>query len=39
VRFRADGADTHSMVMRAQTGTIRTIRTQHRFDHEPAYRR
>jgi len=39
VRFRADGADTHSMVMRLQTGTIRTIRTQHRFDHEPAYRR
>src|SRR2546427_817450 len=23
----------------APTGTIRTIRTQHRFDHEPAYRR
>src|SRR5437773_2343857 len=39
VRFRADGADTHSMVMRAKTGTVRTIRTQHRFEHEPAYRR
>jgi len=39
VRFHADGADTHSMVMRLPTGTIRTIRTQHRFDHEPAYRR
>ena len=38
VRFRADGADTHSMVMRHQTGTIRTIRTQHYFDHEPTYR-
>src|SRR2546426_1584162 len=39
VRFRAGGAETHSMVMRVQTGTIRTIRTQHVFDHEPAYRR
>jgi fructose-1,6-bisphosphatase II len=39
VRFHAHGADTHSMVMRAQTGTIRTIRTQHRFEHEPSYRR
>jgi fructose-1,6-bisphosphatase II len=39
VRFHAHGADTHSMVMRAQTGTIRTISTQHRFEHEPAYRR
>jgi fructose-1,6-bisphosphatase II len=39
VRFRADGADTHSMVMRLQTGTIRTIRTQHRFDHAPTYKR
>jgi len=39
VRFHAHGADTHSMVMRAQTGTIRTISTQHRFEHEPTYRR
>src|SRR6266850_1579614 len=39
VHFRAGGAETHSMVMRVQTGTIRTIRTQHAFDHEPAYRR
>lgn len=39
VRFHASGADTHSMVMRFQTGTIRTIRTQHRFEHEPSYRR
>jgi len=39
VRFHAHGADTHSMVMRAQTGTVRTIRTQHRFEHEPSYRR
>ena len=38
VRFRADVADTHSMVMRLQSGTISTIRTQHRFDHEPTYR-
>src|SRR5436309_1024191 len=35
VHFRAGGAETHSMVMRVQTGTIRTIRTQHAFDHEP----
>ncbi|HEY3156109.1 MAG TPA: class II fructose-bisphosphatase [Candidatus Eisenbacteria bacterium] len=35
VHFRAGGAETHSMVMRVQTGTIRTISTQHAFDHEP----
>jgi fructose-1,6-bisphosphatase II len=35
VHFRAGGAETHSMVMRVQTGTIRTISTQHVFDHEP----
>jgi len=39
VRFHAGGADTHSMVMRLHTGTIRTIRTQHRFHHEPSYNR
>ncbi|MBI4363811.1 MAG: class II fructose-bisphosphatase [Candidatus Latescibacteria bacterium] len=33
VRFFAHGADTHSLVMRLQTGTVRTIRTHHRFDH------
>jgi fructose-1,6-bisphosphatase II len=30
VRFTADGAETHSMVMRAKTGTVRTIRTRYR---------
>jgi fructose-1,6-bisphosphatase II len=33
VRFTGDGAETHSMVMRVKTGTVRTIRTQYRFDH------
>jgi fructose-1,6-bisphosphatase II len=30
VRYTADGAETHSMVMRAKTGTVRTIRTRYR---------
>jgi fructose-1,6-bisphosphatase II len=33
VRFTGDGAETHSMVMRVKTGTVRTIRTKYRFDH------
>jgi len=33
VRFSGDGAETHSMVMRVKTGTVRTIRTQYRFNH------
>jgi len=32
VRFTGDGAETHSMVMRVKTGTVRTIRTRYRFD-------
>ncbi|HKQ18225.1 MAG TPA: class II fructose-bisphosphatase [Candidatus Eisenbacteria bacterium] len=32
VRFTGDGAETHSMVMRVKTGTVRTIRTKYRFD-------
>jgi fructose-1,6-bisphosphatase II len=32
VRFFGDGAETHSMVMRVKTGTIRTIRTRYRLD-------
>ncbi len=32
VRFTSDGAVTHSMVMRAKTGTVRTIRTHYRHD-------
>jgi len=35
VHFHAGGATTHSMVMRSLTGTIRTIRTQHVFEHRP----
>jgi fructose-1,6-bisphosphatase II len=31
VRFSGTGAETHSMVMRAATGTVRTLRTSHRF--------
>ena len=31
VRFSGTGAETHSMVMRAETGTVRTLRTSHRF--------
>ena len=31
VRFSGSGADTHSMVMRLPTGTVRTLRTSHRF--------
>ena len=31
VRYFAHGAETHSMVMRYQTGTVRTIVTRHRF--------
>lgn len=32
VRFSGTGADTHSMVMRAATGTVRILRTSHRFE-------
>jgi acetyl-CoA C-acetyltransferase len=32
VRFIPDGAETHTVVMRSRTGTVRFIRAQHRFD-------
>lgn len=32
VRFFAGGAETHSVVMRSKTGTVRFIRARHRFD-------
>ncbi|HEX7079116.1 MAG TPA: class II fructose-bisphosphatase [Candidatus Eisenbacteria bacterium] len=32
VRFTGVGAETHSMVMRVKTGTVRTIRTKYMFD-------
>ena len=36
VRFTADGARSHSVVMRSKTGTIRYIETLHRFGRGPA---
>ena len=32
VRFTGDGAETHSMVMRVKSATVRTIRTKYRYD-------
>jgi fructose-1,6-bisphosphatase II len=32
VRYGADGPITHSLVMRGKTGTVRTIRADHRWD-------
>lgn len=37
VRFYGHGAETHSLVMRSKTGTIRFIQTKHFFDHEPEF--
>ncbi len=37
VRFRPEGATTQSIVMRSQSGTIRHIDTEHRFDMKPRY--
>ncbi len=37
VRYTADGAFTHSVVMRSETGTVREIRAHHRFDKKPNY--
>lgn len=37
VRFFKGGAVTHSIVMRSETGTIRTIEAQHRFETKPSY--
>ncbi len=37
VRFYAGGAETHSVVMRSQTGTVRWIESRHRFDRKPNY--
>lgn len=31
VRYTADGAETHTVVMRSRTGTVRFIRAHHRF--------
>lgn len=32
VRYTRDGAETHTVVMRSKTGTVRFIRATHRFD-------
>jgi fructose-1,6-bisphosphatase II len=37
IRFTGMGAVSHSMVMRARTGTIRKLDTQHFFDGSPVY--
>ncbi len=33
VRYLPDGAETHTVVMRGKTGTIRFMHARHRFDH------
>jgi fructose-1,6-bisphosphatase II len=37
VRFLGDGAETHSVVMRSRSGTVRFIRARHRFQQRPNY--
>lgn len=37
VRFVKGGAHTHSIVMRSETGTIRHIHAEHRFETKPNY--
>ena len=37
VRFFGGGARTHSMVVRARSGTVRFIEATHRFDRRPVY--
>jgi fructose-1,6-bisphosphatase II len=37
VRFTGRGAETHSVVMRSRSGTIRFIRARHHFDRTPDY--
>lgn len=37
VRFTPEGAKTHSIVMRSETGTIREVHATHRFDLKPKY--
>lgn len=37
VRFFKGGAETHSLVMRAKSGTTRLVETTHRFDLKPNY--
>ncbi|MES1166284.1 MAG: class II fructose-bisphosphatase [Verrucomicrobiota bacterium] len=37
VRFTATGAETHSIVMRSRSGTVRFLDTRHRFEGHPVY--
>ncbi len=37
VRFTATGAETHSIVMRSRSGTVRLLDTRHRFEGHPVY--
>jgi fructose-1,6-bisphosphatase II len=37
VRFFGTGCETHSVVMRSKTGTVRFIQSRHRFDTKPGY--
>lgn len=37
VRFFRGGAETHSIAMRAKSGTVRKLETIHNFEHKPGY--
>lgn len=37
VKFNPGGCETHSIVMRSETGTVREIHANHRFDKKPVY--
>lgn len=37
VKFKPWGAETHSIVMRSESGTIRHVKAEHRFDTKPHY--
>ncbi|RKH12938.1 class II fructose-bisphosphatase [Corallococcus sp. CA053C] len=37
VRFFGGGCETHSVVMRSKTGTVRFIQSVHKFDKKPGY--
>ncbi len=37
VKFTPNGAETHSIVMRSESGTIRNIHADHRFETKPKY--
>ena len=37
VRYTGQGATTHSIVMRSQTGTVREVLTRHNFSRKPNY--